>query len=293
MSQTNTIPQASAAPNTQTSEALHTQHLRLPLDGKSIEVTHHSLPSANGTILLLHEALGSVSYWKTFPQQLAHATNYNVIAYSRAGHGNSEGPLAKRTDEYFLHQVNHVIPTLLDHFSVAAPVLYGHSEGAGIAMLFAATSKHIKALILESPFVVSSADAAKLIEKMAAAYPGSKLQERLAHYHQHPDEVFASWTTWATSLGNEVFPLREFLPRITCPVLVLQGANDEFGTTVQLAALQASIPNLQHESFSDTGHLPHREQTDRVLQRVSQFLSTPISSNPTSPNQHSHTSGCN
>ena len=273
---------------TSTTETLHTQHLHLSLDGKSIEVAHYSFPSAPGTILLLHEALGSVSYWKTFPQQLAHATNYNVIAYSRAGHGNSEGPLAQRTNEYYLHQVGAVIPTLLDHFSATDPVLYGHSEGAGIAMLYAATSKRIKALILESPFVVSSPDAAKLIGKMAAAYPGSKLQERLAHYHQHPDEVFASWTTWATSLGNEVFPLREFLPRITCPVLVLQGARDEFGTTQQLAALQASIPTLQHETFSDTGHLPHKEQTDRLLQRVSQFLSS-----TTLTNQHPLTGGCN
>jgi len=256
-----------------TTPTTETQHLHLSLDGKSTEVAYHSVPAAEGTILLLHEALGSVTYWKQFPSKLAAATNYNVIAYSRAGHGDSEGPLAKRTDDYYLHQVNTVIPTLLDHFSVADPVLYGHSEGAGIAMLYAATSNHIRALILESPFVITSNAAGELIHRMAAAYPGSKLQERLAHYHQQPDEVFSSWTQWATTLGKEVFPLKEFLPRITCPVLVLQGDRDEFGTTPQLAALQASIPNLEHESYPDTGHLPHKEQTDRVLHRVSQFLS--------------------
>jgi pimeloyl-ACP methyl ester carboxylesterase len=275
------------SPTTSTTETLHTQHLHLSLDGKMAEVAYHSFPAAHGTILLLHEALGSVSYWKQFPHRLAHATGYNVIAYSRAGHGNSEGPLAKRTDEYYLRQVNTVIPTLLNHFSVADPVLYGHSEGAGISLLYAAISTSIRALILESPFVVSTTAAAELINQMAAAYPGSKLQERLAHYHQHPDEVFASWTQWAATLGEEVFPLRDFLPRITCPVLVLQGARDEFGTALQLAALQAALSNLQHETYPDTGHLPHKEQTDRVLQRVSQFLS-----NLTSPNQHPMTSGC-
>ncbi len=261
-------------------DTLETQQLHLSLDGKMAEVVYHSLPAPSGTILLLHEALGSVSYWKHFPQKLARAANYNVIAYSRAGHGNSEGPLATRTDDYYLRQVNTVIPALLDHFSVADPVLYGHSEGAGIALLYAATSKRLRALILESPFVVTSAAAGKLIQKMAAAYPGSKLRERLAHYHQHPDEVFASWTQWAATLGEEVFPLREFLPRISCPVLVLQGESDEFGTTLQLAALQASIPSLEHESYPDTGHLPHREQTDRVLHRVSRFLSPTHLHNP-------------
>lgn len=255
-------------------ETLHTQHLHLSLEGKSTEVAYHSLPSAHGTILLLHEALGSVSYWKQFPHKLAHATGYSVLAYSRAGHGNSEGPLAQRTDAYYLHQVNTIIPALLDHFAVADPVLYGHSEGAGISLLYAATSSRIRSLILESPFVVSSSAAADLIHKMAADYPGSKLQERLALYHQQPDEVFASWTQWAVTLGNEVFPLREFLPRITCPALVLQGARDDFGTSLQLAALQTAIPHLEHESYPDTGHLPHKEQTDRVLHRVSQFLSS-------------------
>ena len=261
---------------TQTTSATptnQTQHLHLSLDGKSLEVAYHSVPSAEGTILLLHEALGSVTYWKHFPQKLAAATNYNVLAYSRAGHGNSQGPLANRTDAYYLHQVNTVIPALLDHFAVAEPVLYGHSEGAGISLLYAAISTRIRALILESPFVITSNAAGELIHRMAAAYPGSKLQERLAHYHQHPDEVFSSWTQWATTLGEEVFPLKEFLPRISCPVLVLQGERDEFGTTLQLAALQASIPHLEHESYPDTGHLPHKEQTDRVLHRVSQFLS--------------------
>jgi pimeloyl-ACP methyl ester carboxylesterase len=272
--------------NVAPADTLHTQHLHLSLDGKSAEVAYHSVPAARGTVLLLHEALGSVSYWKQFPHKLAQAANYNVIAYSRAGHGNSEGPLAHRNDEYYLRQVNTVIPTLLDHFSVADPLLYGHSEGAGISLLYAANSSRIRALILESPFVVSTTAAGQLIEKMAAAYPGSKLQERLAHYHQHPDEVFSSWTQWAATLNDEVFPLRDFLPKIQCPVLVLQGARDEFGTSLQLAALQASIPQLQHETYPDAGHLPHKEQTDRVLERVSQFLST-----LTSPNQHPHTSG--
>ncbi len=273
--------------------ALHSQLLHLPLDGKQTEVAYHAFPSAPGTILMLHEALGSVSYWKAFPQRLAHATGYNVIAYSRAGHGDSEGPVELRTDDYYLQQVQVVIPTLLQHFSVDCPVLYGHSEGAGIALLYAAKSDHVKALILESPFVIGNQAAGQVIQQMASVYSGSKLQERLAHYHQNPDEVFHSWVRWAASLGKEIFPLRDFLPHIACPVLVLQGERDEFGTTMQLAALQASIARVQHEIFASTGHLPHREQAESVLQRVSQFLSTlPLSNTPLS-NMQPLTGGCN
>jgi pimeloyl-ACP methyl ester carboxylesterase len=278
---------------THATETLHSRLLHLPLDGKLTEVAYHSFPSAPGTILMLHEALGSVSYWKAFPNKLAHATGYNVIVYSRAGHGDSEGPVELRTDDYYLQQVQVVIPTLLQHFSVDCPVLYGHSEGAGIALLYAAKSDRVKALLLESPFVIGNQAAGQVIQQMAAAYSGSKLQERLAHYHQNPDEVFHSWVRWAASLGKEIFPLRDFLPDIACPVLVLQGASDEFGITMQLAALQASIADVQHETFADTGHLPHREQTERVLQRVSRFLSSlPLSTTPLS-NMQPLTGGCN
>ncbi len=272
---------------TTTTETLHIQRLHLTLDGKRTEVARYGLDFPQGDILLLHEALGSVSYWKRFPYSLAQATGYNVIAYSRAGHGDSEGPLSQRSDAYYLHQVHVLIPALLAHFKVTDPVLYGHSEGAGIALLYAATapqaqpgsaesygagSSRVRALILESPFVIATGAASGLIQKMAAAYPGSKLQERLAHYHQHPDEVFYAWANWAAGLAKEIFPLQDFLPLITCPVLALQGEQDEFGTSGQLEALRRSIPHLQQQTFPNTGHLPHKEQTDRVLSSVSAFL---------------------
>jgi pimeloyl-ACP methyl ester carboxylesterase len=254
------------------SKALQSQFTRLVLNGKSIEVALHELTSTSDTILLLHEALGSVSYWKDFPQRLALATGSNVILYSRPGHGDSEGPLGVRGEEHYRTQAQVVIPALVEHFSIGCPVVYGHSEGAGIATLYASSTKQAKALILESPFVVSERSASLHIEKIAASYPGSKLQERLAHYHKDADGVFYSWVNWAMSLEEGFSPLRDVLPEIACPVLVLQGASDEFGSAMHLAALQASLPDLEHEVFADTGHLPHRERTDLLLNRVSRFV---------------------
>ncbi len=269
-------------------ETIRTERLEMVLDGKRTEVARSWIPSARGNILLLHEALGSVSYWKSFPHDLVQATGYNVIAYSRAGHGNSEGPLSRRTSADYHCQVHEVIPAILDFFKVTQPVLYGHSEGVGVALFYAATahaaepgsadppgdsSMGASALILESPYVIPTDAARYRIQKMKEDYPGSKLQERLTHYHQHPDEVFYSWIQWASGLTDQVFPLRELLPRVSCPVLVLQGEQDEFGGSRQLEALQESIPHLQYRSFPHTGHLPHRERPDAVLRTVSAFLS--------------------
>jgi pimeloyl-ACP methyl ester carboxylesterase len=242
------------------------------VDGRKLEVAYLAVPSARGTVLLLHEALGSVSYWRDFPARLALATGHNVLHYSRPGHGNSDGPLEERTVAHYLRQTQSVIPALLAHFGVTDPVLYGHSEGAGIAMLYAATTRNARALILESPYVVQEQSTLAHIRRMAAAYPGSRLQERLAQYHRHADTVFQSWAAWAVQFEVEEFFPRTLLEKIACPVLLLQGRNDEFGVAVHAAALRVALPRLEHELFENTGHLPHREVTDRLLSRVARFL---------------------
>jgi pimeloyl-ACP methyl ester carboxylesterase len=251
---------------------VQSQSTHLMLGGKSIEVAIHAVPSPTNTILLLHEALGSVSYWKDFPQRLAQETGSRVLLYSRPGHGSSQGPPERRSKEHYLRQVQDVIPEILRHFSVESPILYGHSEGSGIAVLYSVITNQAKALILESPHVVPERSTYLHIKKMADEYPGSKLQQRLARYHLEADAVFHAWTKWASTMEKNSYPLRDMLAHIHCPVLALQGANDDFGTTAHLDALKTSIPNMEFEIYPDTGHLPHRERTDLVLARVARFV---------------------
>lgn len=254
-----------------------TQELRSELgffnvDGRSMEIARHAQTSAQDTIVLLHEALGSVRYWKNFPQRLALATGCNVLTYSRAGHGDSQGPVEPRDDAHYMHHIRVVLPELLERFGIRQPILYGHSEGASLALLYAAESKDVQDVIAESPYLVASAEDGRLIARMNAEFTGSKLQERLAQYHREPEAVFRAWTSWAATLREGDSPLRIVLPQISCPVLVLQGADDPFGTTSHLQALQAALPDVHHEVLAGAGHLPHREKTEQVLGYVSQFL---------------------
>jgi pimeloyl-ACP methyl ester carboxylesterase len=254
---------------------MQSQLQHVVLDGKQIEVALVTAQDARGTILLLHEALGSVAYWRDFPHKLAAATGANVLLYSRPGHGNSEGPLEDRNPDYYLRQTGIVIPELLDRFGVDAAIVYGHSEGSGIAMLLASQSDRVQSLILESPFVVAEATYAEHVVRMAGMYRGSRLQERLALYHRDADEVFYAWAGWATGSTPEIPLPHALLNQIKCPVLVLQGENDVFGLTGHREALRAALPAVEFELFANTGHLPHREQTELVLSRVARFLAAP------------------
>src|ERR1700683_2604892 len=123
---------------------LQSQRMLVSLLEQTVEVALHQHPAAVDTILLLHEALGSVAYWKDFPEKLARATGTNVLLYSRAGQGDSEGPIAPRNLDSYLPEVNEVTPALLQHFGVEFPLVYGHSEGAGLGMLYASISQGVK-----------------------------------------------------------------------------------------------------------------------------------------------------
>ncbi len=245
--------------------------LRLPTGGQELEIASWTVEAAAGTILLLHEALGSVSYWKDFPQKLSKVTGHNVIAYSRAGHGNSEGPVEPRSIEYYEKQIEVVLPVILEHFDVEKPILYGHSEGAAIAFLYAAGNHSVQAVIAECPILVQEAQTVQTIDSLESSYENSDMRRRLARYHLDADAVFHSWMRSNRSRLFTDYPMQKYLEQVDCPVLVLQGQRDEFGTLRQFEVLQQTLPYAQHVAL-DAGHLLHREQPDLVAAHVDAFL---------------------
>ena len=261
----------------------------LPLDSKSLELLCYQRPSATQTIVLLHEALGSVSYWKDFPETLAAATGCSIVAYSRAGHGNSQGPVEPRSMEYYRRQVDVILPAILEHFNIIDPLLYGHSEGGGIAMLYAATGHAVRAIIAECPIVAPEEQTANTIRDLAANYEASDMSRRLGRYHANPDEVFHSWIQSNMASFSKEYPFEQYLKAIKCPLLVLQGTRDEFGGIGQYQTIQRALPLAQHAVF-DAGHLLHREQPELVASTVARFLaslppSTSTAHHPLSPSQ--------
>ena len=243
----------------------------LIVNGKRLELLHYQQPSATGTILLLHEALGSVSYWKGFPEALAATAGHNIIAYSRAGHGNSQGPVELRSLEYYRREIDVVLPAILEHFSISNPVLYGHSEGAGIAMFYAATGHPVRAIIAECPIVAPEEITAQTIRQLAEGYEANDMSARLGRYHANPDDVLHSWIRSNTASFSKEFPFVQYLKAIECPLLVLQGSRDEFGGIRQYETIHSVLPLARHAVF-EAGHLLHREVPELIASAVSDFL---------------------
>ena len=88
-------------------------------------------------VVLLHEGLGSVALWRDFPARLAARLGEPVLAYSRAGYGQSSPPQGPRDADFMHHEAGVVLPALLRLFGIERPILIGHSDGASIALIHA------------------------------------------------------------------------------------------------------------------------------------------------------------
>jgi pimeloyl-ACP methyl ester carboxylesterase len=246
--------------------------------GRELETQHITIPNPQGTIVLLHEALGSVSHWRDFPARLSERCNMDVLLYSRLGHGQSEGPPRPRSRNYYRHQALEVLPAVLAHFALQHPVLLGHSEGAAIALIYAATHQpathadSVRALILESPILHAEPAAAEGMAIAERAWRETDLRERLARHHRDPDAVFAAWLSIRGSDSLLSLPLEAHLSPVLCPLLMLQGTHDEYATGLQADALRRFAPQMQLIRLPDSGHTPHREQPETILDHIERFL---------------------
>ena len=224
-------------------------------------------------IVFLHEGLGSVSHWRDFPERVAAATGSEIFVYSRYGHGRSSLLQEARGGSYMHHEAAVVLPSLLKQADIRQPVLLGHSDGASIAILYAAKfSNSAAALILEAPHVFVEDLTLDGIAAARTAYLATDLPQKLARYHDDADRTFWGWNDIWLNPQFRFWNIEHYLDAIRCPVLVIQGEDDEYGTTRQLAAVQARIPASEVALFPECKHAPHRDQPELTLRRIVAFL---------------------
>jgi pimeloyl-ACP methyl ester carboxylesterase len=225
------------------------------------------------TIVMLHEGLGSVALWKHFPQRLADNTGCGVMAYSRYGHGSSDKLTEKRPVQFMHHEGEVVLPELLDKLGIARPILLGHSDGGSIALIFAGRyPRRPRALILEAPHIFVEELGVTSITKAKLNYQATELQRKLKRYHEHADATFWGWNDIWLDPQFRSWNIEEYLPAIRCPILCIQGEEDEYGTVRQLEAIKAGAQATQILLLRNCKHSPHRDQPEATLQRIVQFV---------------------
>jgi pimeloyl-ACP methyl ester carboxylesterase len=252
---------------------MHTLRLSLPALHQELEATvwQPEAPlSDECTIVLLHEGLGSVAMWRQFGQLLANRCGMQVLAYSRQGYGQSCSLAMPRTPRFMHHEALAVLPTLLNALAIQDCILVGHSDGASIALLAAPHVQKVKAVVSMAAHVVVEPITVESIRTALKQYedPASGLRARLARYHADVDGAFYGWARVWLSEDFLHWTIEADIAGSLCPVLAIQGEQDQYGTMEQLQRIAQALPQTQVLALPNCQHSPHIDQTERVLEEI-------------------------
>ena len=243
----------------------------LDLDGVRIETRWIGPgPGRAPTLVFLHEGLGSAAQWRDFPDRLAEATGWGALVYSRRGYGASDA-LERPFEAGFMHdEAREWLPRVLDAAGVGDPVLVGHSDGASIALIHG----RARAMALLAPHVFVEPITAESIAAARERFRRGDLREGLARYHgEKTDATFEAWAGVWLSEPFARWNIEEHLGRVTCPVLVVQGEDDAYGTLEQVRRVERGVAGpVSTLVLRSCGHAPHRDAPDATLDAITRFL---------------------
>ncbi len=249
---------------------------RLVIDDVALEYACHGpAPKDAPTIVMLHEGLGCVALWRDFPRQVAEATGCGVFVFSRRGYGQS-GPIPlPRPLDFMTREAVDVLPQILDAIGFHQGILFGHSDGATIAAIYAGSfSDHrVRGLILMAPHFFTEQDGLAEIAKTNAAFEATDLSTRMAKYHADADGAFRGWAdTWLHPDFKD-WNVAEVIDYFRVPVLAIQGRDDQYGTLAQIEEIESrAYSPVDLVVLDDCQHAPHAEQPDATLAAVGEFV---------------------
>lgn len=227
-------------------------------------------------LVFLHEGLGSAEQWRGFPELLSEQTQCAVLIYDRYGYGKSEACSGERPADFLKKEAFEYLPALLEACGIDEKIiLFGHSDGGTIALLYASkyTDKTL-ALITEADHVLCEDITSQGVKDVAQLYNAGALKKFLQRFHgDNTESMFRSWFNYWNNDEIRHWHILDALPQITCPVLIIQGKNDNYGSVRQINEKMTHLGgHIDALYIANCGHVPHAEALDMVLDISSKFI---------------------
>jgi|GEM_PF-429243 len=222
-------------------------------------------------LLFLHEALGSIAQWQDFARNLSNQLGLSAIIPEMLGYGFSDNSPEKRTSNY-LHQFawEH-IPAFLDTLGIQNKLLLvGHSDGGTEALLFASKfPERIHGLVTMAAHLLNEPETIAGIHPAIEAFEAGKLKGLEIYHGERTENVFREWSETWLSDSFLTWNIENDLKTGEFPSLIMQGDNDQYGTVYQVQAITKQLGKNSTPCYiPNSGHSPHLEQQDYVIQKI-------------------------
>ena len=113
------------------------------------------------------------------------------------------------------------------------------------------------------------------IAEVRRQYDTTDLREKLARRHVDPDAAFRGWNDIWLAPAFRSWNIEASLSGVRCPLLLIQGRDDEYGSTAQLDAIERQVGGkVTRIELADCRHSPHRDRPDATLAAIADFVAT-------------------
>lgn len=245
----------------------------------NIQWMNHALVSESKPILIfLHEALGSIIQWKSFPQDLCQSLNLPGIVIERSGHGKSS-PLVGERDRNYLHQyADETIDVLLEVLNPNQKIiLVGHSDGGSIALILGNKQlKNLQAIVTMAAHTFVEPETLAGIHPAIEAFKSGKLNGLYKIHEDKTETLFYAWANTWLSPDFKSWDIRDEIQGFKQPVLAIQGINDQYGTDEQVNSIVEGYLNRTGKMIPACGHHPHLEKTKEIVDLISEWITKQI-----------------
>lgn len=237
-------------------------------------INEPSFASSEHLLVFLHNGLGSVAQWGSFPAVICKSLKMPGLVYDRVNYGRSESDDTFWDTDFLEREAVEVLPYLLTSYNVNKKlILIGHSDGATIALIYAA--KHplsVAGVVAIAPHIFVERKTLNGIKNLVGEYTKGDLRQKLAKYHQNIDKLFSNWSSIWLSKRFRRWNITELLRLIKCPVLVIQGGNDEFATISHIKHIQRSIEKIYIHILPAAYHTFSSDEQEYIKQLIVDFI---------------------
>jgi pimeloyl-ACP methyl ester carboxylesterase len=230
-------------------------------------------------LVLVHGAASRSLVWQA---QLTGLDDMaRVIAPDLPGHGETAGPGRSRIDDYAAWVV-----AFCDAVGLDRVILGGHSMGGAVAQRVALGHPgRLRGLVLVGTGASLRVATRLLTLLRAGGAEGPDLVRSLSYSLATPPERVLEASdaiaetpplvTLGDYLACDGFDVRDELPRLRLPTLVVVGRDDRLTPPKLAAELAATIPQAQLVEIAAAGHFPQLEQPAAVTAALRTFLRGP------------------